>query len=559
MQAEPTGSSSRTARWALGLDGADDDMEGTDEATAPCASAREKANPKVMAAVAITRPSSGIEPQAAPRMTRSVAREISTATPTAAPSASSVSSFGRVVGDRSSGYDTPETSMFPTPAEGLSCMGSTLHAEPLTTRPKVDASLRAQELRRSRFSLAPKRKWGIETDEEEEDDDDDDDEDDSVDAKLARKMQDEEYEKMHSANAESSTLLRGEGKRLRSSMAGSSARSRPAAGWSTPTTSAAARPKVMSAASGARKDVARKIPAGRPSLSERDHVELTDSDSSLTTLTSLYTESSAVTTEHELVESDADAVVAAGSGTEPPAQQGLHAAQDGSQVPAHPARSRGRGGGRVRGRGRGRQTRAQRVSTDRESAAALRRELMLIYEADQMLSDRQRLARHHPEVENMWETLAAQPIIPVARAAQPKTITRLLKPFQLEGLNWMVQQEKTQWKGGLLGDEMGMGKTIQAVSLIMSDYPAGAPTLVVVPPVAMVQWQNEIRSYTDGKLKVLRYHGLAVKKRSLAFLKDHDVIITSCKPNFSFSFLLWPDAPACGRNGRGEASNSVSR
>lgn len=127
----------------------------------------------------------------------------------------------------------------------------------------------------------------------------------------------------------------------------------------------------------------------------------------------------------------------------------------------------------------------------------------------------------------MWETLAAQPIIPVARAAQPKTITRLLKPFQLEGLNWMVQQEKTQWKGGLLGDEMGMGKTIQAVSLIMSDYPAGAPTLVVVPPVAMVQWQNEIRSYTDGKLKVLRYHGLAVKKRSLAFLKDHDVIITS--------------------------------
>ena len=44
----------------------------------------------------------------------------------------------------------------------------------------------------------------------------------------------------------------------------------------------------------------------------------------------------------------------------------------------------------------------------------------------------------------------------------------------------MVKQEKSQWKGGLLGDEMGMGKTIQAVSLIMSDYPAKDPTLVVV-------------------------------------------------------------------------------
>ncbi|RYY08725.1 MAG: hypothetical protein EON55_19815, partial [Alphaproteobacteria bacterium] len=41
-------------------------------------------------------------------------------------------------------------------------------------------------------------------------------------------------------------------------------------------------------------------------------------------------------------------------------------------------------------------------------------------------------------------------------------------------------------------DEMGMGKTIQAVSLIMSDHPAKNPTLVVVPPVALMQWQAEI-------------------------------------------------------------------
>lgn len=56
----------------------------------------------------------------------------------------------------------------------------------------------------------------------------------------------------------------------------------------------------------------------------------------------------------------------------------------------------------------------------------------------------------------------------------------------------MIQQEKSQWKGGLLGDEMGMGKTIQAVSLLMSDYPVGKPSLVVVPPVALMQWQSEI-------------------------------------------------------------------
>ncbi len=130
----------------------------------------------------------------------------------------------------------------------------------------------------------------------------------------------------------------------------------------------------------------------------------------------------------------------------------------------------------------------------------------------------------------MWETLAAMPVIPTIRASQPATITRQLKPFQLEGLHWMIEQENTQWKGGLLGDEMGMGKTIQAVSLIMSDHPAAAPSLVVVPPVAMMQWQKEIQEYTNGALKVLLYHGPAVKNLSIRQLKTYNVIITSCKP-----------------------------
>jgi DNA repair protein RAD16 len=93
----------------------------------------------------------------------------------------------------------------------------------------------------------------------------------------------------------------------------------------------------------------------------------------------------------------------------------------------------------------------------------------------------------------MWDDLKKLPPITPVAAEQPAGITRKLKPFQLEGLNWMIQQEKSQYKGGLLGDEMGMGKTIQAVSLLMSDYPVGKPSLVVVPPVALMQWQSEIK------------------------------------------------------------------
>ncbi|KAL6716307.1 DNA repair protein rad16 [Lecanora helva] len=148
---------------------------------------------------------------------------------------------------------------------------------------------------------------------------------------------------------------------------------------------------------------------------------------------------------------------------------------------------------------------------------------------DRAARERAKLEKAHPEIKTMWDTLKRVPKIIPSEASQPAAITRKLKSFQLEGLNWMVRQEQSEWKGGLLGDEMGMGKTIQAVSLIMSDYPAQNPTLVVVPPVALMQWQNEIKEYTDNKLKVLVYHNTNPKVRNLSMkdLKGYDVIMIS--------------------------------
>ncbi|KAF3391233.1 DNA repair protein RAD16 [Penicillium rolfsii] len=149
--------------------------------------------------------------------------------------------------------------------------------------------------------------------------------------------------------------------------------------------------------------------------------------------------------------------------------------------------------------------------------------------ARRMLADRKKLEKKHPAIITMWDTLKATPIITPKAAQQPESITRKLKPFQLEGLNWMMEQEKTQYRGGLLGDEMGMGKTIQAVSLIMSDFPQREPTLVIVPPVALMQWVSEIKEYTNGKLKVCVYHNSdsKVKKLSRADLRKFNVIMIS--------------------------------
>ena len=169
----------------------------------------------------------------------------------------------------------------------------------------------------------------------------------------------------------------------------------------------------------------------------------------------------------------------------------------------------------------------------RMSAAARRRaqrarDVDGVYE-DRAIRERKKLEKAHPEIKTMWTDLKNVPLITPKASEQPTAITRKLKIFQLEGLDWMMRQEKSQWKGGLLGDEMGMGKTIQAVSLIMSDYPAKSPSLVVVPPVALMQWQSEIKEYTDGKLKVLVYHNTNPKVKNLQMkeLKAFDVIIIS--------------------------------
>jgi DNA repair protein RAD16 len=143
--------------------------------------------------------------------------------------------------------------------------------------------------------------------------------------------------------------------------------------------------------------------------------------------------------------------------------------------------------------------------------------------------ERRRLETHHPELNTMWQALEDLPKIGAVTIEQPKNINRELKPFQLEGVAWMRAMEKTAWGGGLLGDEMGMGKTIQAVSLIMSDWPAKQPSLVLIPPVALMQWQQEIASYTDGTLKTFVYHGTNAQTKGVTVkeLSKYNVILMS--------------------------------
>ncbi|KAI9505438.1 DNA repair protein rad16 [Coemansia spiralis] len=140
-----------------------------------------------------------------------------------------------------------------------------------------------------------------------------------------------------------------------------------------------------------------------------------------------------------------------------------------------------------------------------------------------------RLFYNHPHLRHAWGDLSKQ--VSTQKIEQPAELKIKLLPFQQEGVWWMSQQERTAFKGGILADEMGMGKTLQTIALLLVNR--GKPTLVICPTVALLQWKAEIELATDA-LSVLVYYGNdrrkiinedgAVNKAELA---KYDVVLTT--------------------------------
>ena len=93
---------------------------------------------------------------------------------------------------------------------------------------------------------------------------------------------------------------------------------------------------------------------------------------------------------------------------------------------------------------------------------------------------------------------------------QPETLQATLRPYQLDGLNWLWALDE-QSLGGILADDMGLGKTMQVLALLCREregvrrerlvdspltdrreippMPVG-PTLLVCPMSVVGAWQR---------------------------------------------------------------------
>ena len=85
----------------------------------------------------------------------------------------------------------------------------------------------------------------------------------------------------------------------------------------------------------------------------------------------------------------------------------------------------------------------------------------------------------------------------------PDTLQATLRPYQEEGVRWMLGL--AHWApGAVLADDMGLGKTIQTITFLLAR--ADRPSLVVAPTSLLHNWQRELARFAPS-LDVSVFHG----------------------------------------------------
>ncbi|KAG5370034.1 ATP-dependent helicase ULS1 [Yarrowia sp. C11] len=118
-----------------------------------------------------------------------------------------------------------------------------------------------------------------------------------------------------------------------------------------------------------------------------------------------------------------------------------------------------------------------------------------------------------------------------------------LLPHQSLGVKWMLDAEKLPLKrGGLLGDGMGLGKTVQAIALWankpMEDpeehdhVPKHAKCTLIIAPVGLLHmWSSEFDTHIkpEHRPRTLLYHGPSTKKQYNTWekLSEFDIVLVS--------------------------------
>ncbi|BAQ09936.1 ATP-dependent helicase [Bacillus sp. OxB-1] len=117
-------------------------------------------------------------------------------------------------------------------------------------------------------------------------------------------------------------------------------------------------------------------------------------------------------------------------------------------------------------------------------------------------------------------------------AAIPEDLQTDLRPYQVEGYNWLVFMRANQF-GACLADDMGLGKTVQLITYLLNVHRqqlSDSPSLIVCPTSVLGNWQKEIERFAPS-LSVHTHYGPSRAKeedfKALLETKKPDVVLTT--------------------------------
>lgn len=108
----------------------------------------------------------------------------------------------------------------------------------------------------------------------------------------------------------------------------------------------------------------------------------------------------------------------------------------------------------------------------------------------------------------------------------PKAISKILRPYQASGIEWMNFLKKYHF-GGILADDMGLGKTLQALTLLTINRVSGQPSIVIAPKTLLGNWMDEVKKFAPELKTIIIEGDMKDREKIIKKINSYDLILTS--------------------------------